>query len=318
MVRRETCKSIKLFRDTFKLVIKLAEFEIQISFLLPVTILLMYFFGMLADFVLVFISMFFHETGHIISALLMKFKVHSVVFLPVGLNAEIEVSNSVLWKKIILCLSGSFTNILILIPLAFIKYSYILNSKYAFSVFKSNIFLALFNIIPILPLDGGRLLSTVLAGKYGIYSSHTNTKRVSLVFSFILIALGVMQMAGNIYNFSILAIGIYIIFFLKSAKMEAALMNMKDIIYRKSRLLKRGIYPARELVVLKSVKIVDMLKSMDFDRFHIIYVLDDNLCLHKSYTEQQIMDLILEYGTNITFEELDGTERLIRGSAKPL
>ena len=81
-------------------------------------------------------------------------------------------------------------------------------------------------------------------------------------------------------------------------------MNMKQIIYRRSRLLKKGIYPVRDLVVMKSVFLGDTVKSMDFDRFHFIYVLDDNLKLLGVFSENDIMESMLRNNGDITFEEL--------------
>ena len=54
-------------------------------------------------------------------------------------------------------------------------------------------------------------------------------------------------------------------------------MNVKNVVYRHSRLMRKGIYAARDIVVLKSVHLSEVLKHMDFDRFHIVYVLDDEL-----------------------------------------
>ena len=86
-------------------------------------------------------------------------------------------------------------------------------------------------------------------------------------------------------------------------------MNVKNIIYRRARLLKKGIYQARDLVVIKSVQMSEILKSMDFDRFHIVYVLDENLNIVKVLTEQEIIDGLLKYNTEITFEEYINSEK---------
>jgi stage IV sporulation protein FB len=89
-----------------------------------------------------------------------------------------------------------------------------------------------------------------------------------------------------------------------TGRMESALMNIRQIVYRRSRLIKKGVYPARDLVVMKSVKLGDSLKSMDFDRFHIVYVLDDDLHILGLLTESEIMDALAANCDDITFGQL--------------
>lgn len=80
-------------------------------------------------------------------------------------------------------------------------------------------------------------------------------------------------------------------------------MNMKQILFRRSRLLKKGIYPVRELAVMKNMTLGNILKNLDFDRFHMIYVLDEKFKVIRVYTEQEIIDGIIEYNSEITFAE---------------
>ncbi|MFZ5990093.1 MAG: hypothetical protein ACOYWZ_23605 [Bacillota bacterium] len=81
-------------------------------------------------------------------------------------------------------------------------------------------------------------------------------------------------------------------------------MNIKNLVYKRSRFLKRGIYPGRELVVIKSMRLGDIIKSMDFDRFHIIYVLDEDMKLIKIFTEQEVIDYMIKYNAEMSFDEL--------------
>jgi len=250
-----------------------------------------------------------HELGHIIAALLFGQRVYSIQLLPIGLCAEIDDTAFGGLNAIIVSLSGPLSNTLIILVLILAKTDAFFLSEYFDAAIYLNTSLAIFNMIPVLPLDGGRILRIMLASKFGIFSSYINTRKISTLLIILFIIAGIMQLIASSYNFSMLAIGFYIFFHLKSRDMEASLMNMKDIVSRRSRLLKKGIYPARDIVVLKTVRIADTLKSMDFDRFHIVYVLDDNLGLMKTFTEQQIMDLALKYDTSITFEELISMER---------
>lgn len=81
-------------------------------------------------------------------------------------------------------------------------------------------------------------------------------------------------------------------------------MGIREIIYRRSKLVRRGIYAARDLVVMRDTLLRESLKSMDFDRFHIVYVLDDDLHIIGTYTENEIMDALAEHDDDITFGQL--------------
>lgn len=81
-------------------------------------------------------------------------------------------------------------------------------------------------------------------------------------------------------------------------------MNIKYLVYKRSRFLKKGVYPGRELVVIQNMRLGDIIKNMDFDRFHIIYVLDEDMKLVRVFTEQEIIDNLSKYDSEMSFEEL--------------
>ncbi len=81
-------------------------------------------------------------------------------------------------------------------------------------------------------------------------------------------------------------------------------MNIKNLLFKRSRFLKKGVYPGRELVVLESMHLGDLIKSMDFDRFHIVYVVNENMRVVRVFTEQEIMDNIMKYNSDISFKDL--------------
>jgi len=42
---------------------------------------------------------------------------------------------------------------------------------------------------------------------------------------------------------------------------------------------------------------------MDFDRFHIIYVVNENMRVVRVFTEQEIIDYIMKYNADISFRD---------------
>jgi stage IV sporulation protein FB len=262
----------------------------------------MTFFGYISKFAITYFSMLLHELGHIASAVACGKRVDAIKFLPVGLNASIEHPHSRV-ESLIIFFCGPLINVLLAIVAWFIsRYSFLYIDNVHFFMFV-NIYMAIFNLIPMLPLDGGKLLREVMALQVGLLMANKYIIKASTVLALLLVSVGVVQLFDSYHNFSLFSIGLYIFFSLKSEKSEAALMNIKNIIYRRSRLMKKGVYGARDLVVIKSMHLGDILRNMDFDKFHFIHILDDDMKLLRSITEQELVDAMLKYNSDITFRE---------------
>ena len=100
------------------------------------------------------ISIFIHELSHIVVGFLLGYKLKKIGMLPVGFYIEFETSyNIVFIKKIIILLSGPISNFCI--SLFFYKF----NTYFSEKIFLINIFLGIFNLLPIYPLDGENILN---------------------------------------------------------------------------------------------------------------------------------------------------------------
>ncbi|ABN51339.1 MAG TPA: peptidase M50 [Hungateiclostridium thermocellum] len=264
----------------------------------------MYYHNYLMEYLLIFFSMAIHETAHIVAAAVQKRILVSVRITALGLNAVIKEKHDVDANRFLINISGPCANILMFFICIIIK-TYYFNAGYNMRFFiYANICLALFNMLPILPLDGGRILKDVLVSKMGLVRGCKYTRRLSLIFSALLLVLGIFQYIISKYNFSILLIAGYMLYFQKSDRPEEILMNIRNLLFKRSRFLKKGVYPGRELVVLESTRLGELIKSMDFDRFHIIYVVNENMRVVRVFTEQEIIDYIMKYNADISFRDL--------------
>lgn len=278
-----------------------------------IVILLACITGYGEEYFCAFLSVSIHEAFHVYCGKIFDLKVYRIIFLPTGLTAEIDETNANLKQKIILYISGPLSNIILfMLIFSFLKIFYsdindihirhIQISRFLTSFYQINIYLAIFNMIPVFPLDGGKILFEILARQKGLYITQKYVKIISFSFFCIIFYIGIIQ-SYLYYNFNILIISIYLAYLIKSTKWEAVFMNLKQLLFRRSRILKKGIYPARALVVLKSTSLGNTLKNMDFDGFHIVHVLDDDLKVISTFTEQDIIDGLIEYDNDITFEQ---------------
>jgi stage IV sporulation protein FB len=278
--------------------------ELHISIFVVIIPVLMLIAGYLKEYFITFFSIVLHEISHITVA--GRFGVHPlrICITPVGLSASIQ--NKGFSRQVLLLIhsAGPAANIL-LFGAALLASAILPQMKKELElVYRINLLLALFNLLPVFPFDGGKILQQLLSGTMGLLAAGRVIKILAWIITALILSAGVIQFRMTGYNLSLLMIGIYIPIVLKDSEMESAFMNIRQILYRRSKLIKKGVYPARDLVVLKSTRVDEILKNMDFDRFHIIYVLDDELRLVKAFTENEIISVFSDENDYLTFGQL--------------
>ena len=284
--------------------IRAGETEIQLSIFIFVLPPLLIIAGFLREYTAAFFSIILHELGHMTVAYFYGYKPGCIKITPIGFSLSINDSDCPRKTLIKIYSAGPVVNLLIFVVLSLVTTAFPAMKGYLDLLSTSNIYLGIFNLLPVYPLDGGRILLEVMAGSIGTQVAGRMLRVLTLILSTLMLLLGAYQLYVSAFNFSLIVIGLYIIISLRIGRMESAIMNIKQIIYRRSRLMKKGIYPARDLVVIKSTQLSETLKNMDFDRFHIVYVLDNNLRLLRVFTENEIIDAMIGGDNNMTFEQL--------------
>jgi stage IV sporulation protein FB len=283
---------------------KIFYFKLQLDILFVLVIPIIICFDKFKEYGLAFFSIVMHEVSHIIVASIFGQRIYSIKILPMGFSANIDGELGNRLFKIFVLLAGPLINILLCGLFLIISSNFSFQKDTITMLFLINFYLFILNILPVLPLDGGNIIRELLAIKYGLFLSNTYTTCISKVVLVIIMILGLFQVIYNNYNFSLIFIGLFILLSIKHEHVEVKMMNIKQIICRKTRVLKKGIYPARELVVVKNMRLDDVMKSFDFDRFHILYVLDEELALIKVITEQDVFNGLIKNNPDITIEGL--------------
>ena len=102
---------------------------------------------------------------------------------------KIKNESMLSFKKAIISFAGPFVNfIMIIVIIAYYqitKNTEMINIPIDLLIY-SNLLILLFNLIPIYPLDGGRILKEILHINYGIYMSYIITNKVSNITVIIL------------------------------------------------------------------------------------------------------------------------------------
>ena len=119
---------------------------------------------------------FVHEMGHAVCAQYFKWRIKSIGLLPFGGNLETEeYGNKSLKEDMLVVLAGPIQHIW-LIGLSYGLYFFSVISYDTYQTFfYMNMILFLFNLLPIWPLDGGRLLFIGIARYHSFLEAQTYT-----------------------------------------------------------------------------------------------------------------------------------------------
>lgn len=122
---------------------------------------------------------FVHELGHFLTAFCLGWKVVAIHIYPYGGCSEFQQElNVCLWQEWLVLLMGPLAQLLVVFLLSFTMSP----SEYSIYLHYSN-WLLIFNLLPIYPLDGGKLLLLMNQHFFSFYSSY----RFIFAFSYFLV-----------------------------------------------------------------------------------------------------------------------------------
>lgn len=171
-------------------------------------LIIIIFTGMFKEFSFIFILLFCHELGHAITGIFFKWKLISITFYPYGgVTLFDKIENSSIREETIILLMGPIIQIITYhILVNIFKYDYITN--YHLSIL-------IFNMLPILTLDGGKLLNLILNKIFNYLISFY----ISIIISFITIIFLICFCIIYYNNLNLFLMSIFLIFkIIKSIK----------------------------------------------------------------------------------------------------
>jgi Zn-dependent protease/CBS domain-containing protein len=168
----------------------------------------------LAFMLLLFACVVAHEFGHIFTARAFGVTTPDVVLLPIGGVARLERIPEEPWQELLIAIAGPLVNVVIAVVLILLASAQVnvvnlhaVENPAASMIDRLaavNLFLAVFNMIPAFPMDGGRVLRAVLAARMGYVRA---TEIAAFVGQGVAFALGFI---GLLYNPLLIFIAIFV------------------------------------------------------------------------------------------------------------
>jgi Zn-dependent protease/Tfp pilus assembly protein PilF len=240
----------------------------------------------------IFACVALHEMGHTVAARLYGIEVTSIVLWPLGGFANLSRRPEKVLPELVIAAAGPLTNLLVFSGLLILtilervletslrasQLAHLLWSSNAFPFLVgltiANLSLALFNLVPVYPLDGGQIARGILKLIFGEKNADLVMLIISLPLSLALAIYGVISkdmviiltallliLAGSTLNprlFNSLMLGLYYFidrgnFYLKRSDFDPALREFTRAIERSPE--RSGVYISRAIVFMNLMDI---------------------------------------------------------------
>ncbi|RAT96199.1 M50 family metallopeptidase [Brevibacillus sp. Leaf182] len=163
--------------------------------------------GHFLEVITLFVIVLIHELGHVAMARELGWTVKEVQLLPFGGVATMEDSYATdPMDEIVVALAGPFLNMVMMAASYLFWFMGIWTEEWARFFLVSNLTIALFNLLPIWPLDGGRILLAVLCWFMSYRQATMISMTGSTLFAGIMVGMSSLELK---YNLAV--IGIYLL-----------------------------------------------------------------------------------------------------------
>ncbi|UOF90151.1 M50 family metallopeptidase [Fodinisporobacter ferrooxydans] len=251
--------------------------------------------GMGTEILIVFTIVIIHELGHICAATAFGYRVKEMVLLPFGGVAKLE-SGTYGWSprhETWIALAGPLNNLLLILVGIGFHVTGIWDSSLTEFFNRTNLTIACFNLLPALPLDGGRILRAAYAQTIGFYRSTKVGIRMAFVLSFVCMIFGIAALAVGYVHVGILVLSVFL--FASAWQLKRQLhYDMIRFLDARRRVPKDRPQEVRTLAVSDCVKLQDVVADFAPNAYHVVYVLDNEQDVKGIMGEREVLDSLFD------------------------
>lgn len=274
--------SIKLF--------SIGRVPIKIHILTIITIAVIIIFGQFRMLLLSFIALTMHEFCHVFMAKELGVDIIYIEIQPCGMTAAIDKFISIN-NEFLIALSGPIFSIicgaLIVCVEQVTGFQTIVMQEFA----AINLTLGMINLIPVMPLDGGRILFSILCKNSKPKTANQICIIVGLIISISALVLSIYGVIKNVVNFTAIIICVLMIMGvlckLKSVKDE----NVVAILKKTIALSEGNDIKVNHIALPENATVRYALSKCKADKYNIIEVIDNNMSIISSIDEGTLLRL---------------------------
>jgi len=290
------------------LVAKLREIEIHIHPTLFALLAMYAALGLVAQALLVFTLVISHELAHLLTARAYGFRVVALEIFPLGGVAHCnDTFEGRRVEESLMALAGPAWNILLLFCGQVLRWQGLWNGPLADDFVRLNFWLAAFNLVPVLPLDGGRVVRACAAGSFGFVRSTKTLARAGQLFGLGLVCGGlVTTRLSNLAEGSVFLVILGAFLWWAGGKevATARLTFLRQLARKKEELVRKGLMPGKVVTVRADTPLIRIVEELTPDRYALVVLTGEKFGVAKTFTETEIVEGMLRDGIRLPVGKL--------------
>lgn len=249
--------------------------------------------GRFIELATLFVIVLWHELGHLLMALRFGWTVREVKLLPFGGVVEVEEAGTLpAREEIWVALAGPLQNVILAGTGWLLGYAGWVDAAWADAFVMANVLIGAFNLLPVMPLDGGRMLQAWISLHSPYHQTLLWSARISLVFSGVIV-LGSLYplLSGGLLQLNLLAVGLFLCASNWTYMRNVPFVFLRFLVHRSERSesrIDRGVL-SRPIVIAEDRPLAHIIQLFMREQYHLIYVMQRGK-ISKVVPEKTIID----------------------------
>jgi len=268
------------------------DFKVNIAFLL---ICLVYtLLGLGEEILLIVSAVLVHELAHTVAAVTLGVKVFEVELLPFGGQSKIEDFTGLdPEKEIYIALAGPLVSFLLAAVFSFL---FPLRENAVGLFININLSLGGFNILPALPLDGGRVLRALLSKMLGYRRATMRAAALGKISAVLVGGYGIYLTYTTMTGANLIIIGVLLFWAAGREAKFLAYAFMRFLVNKKSELARHGFMQCQQLVARADTPVKTILDASRPSYYLTVLIVGDNDSIIAVLSEAELIECLLEKG----------------------
>lgn len=261
------------------------------------------FTNVLPQALIMFAVVLIHEMSHILKARSYQVNISEVVLFPFGGVAKLDFLDVDSSQEIGIALAGPLCNFF-MVGIALIAY-YHYPAGYWLSFFiRLNLVMGLFNLLPILPLDGGRIYRACYAKRIGVFEATKRAVQHGKAVTILLIFVSVCGLYLKVWDLNPVLMAVFLFYCAGEQDRTATFYFLRYLLKKKEVVAKGKVLNLRTLYSQEDVQIKEVLPYISSDNYHLFYLFDQEGRLMYQISEEQLINGFFKLGDSAPLSKI--------------